>query len=55
MEEGVDYYHSNCKGWLCTQSQNKEIWRQFKEKVKNSIMKVKKKVNSVEAGKKRMA
>lgn len=21
-EEGMDYYHSNCKGWLCTQSQD---------------------------------
>lgn len=36
-EEGVNYYHSNCEEWLCTQSENEEIWRHLEEKVKNSM------------------
>lgn len=43
-EEGIEYYHENCKDWICTQEETENLWEEMKTKVKNSIMKIKKKV-----------
>lgn len=49
-EEGVEHYHKSCEGWLCTQTQNGEIWRHLEEKVRNSMMKIKRKIISWKLG-----
>lgn len=43
-EEGIAEYREKCEEWNCTETENEDIWRELKEKVKSSIPKVKKKI-----------
>lgn len=51
-EEGVEYYHGKCKGWGCKKTENGEIWKELEEKVRDSIMKVEKRIIPWKLGKK---
>lgn len=42
-EEGVKHYHEKCEGWFYTQTKTENIWKVMMEKVKESILKIKRK------------
>lgn len=52
-EEGVEHYHERCKGWVCTLKDNNQIWRDIKDKVKESLLKKEKKIIPWKIGRRR--
>lgn len=51
-EEGIERYHEECKDWKYTQTEIGKIWEELRNKVKSSIMKIKKKVVTWKLGRK---
>lgn len=43
-EEEIAEYREKCEEWNCAKTENEDIWKKLKEKVKCSIPKVKKKI-----------
>lgn len=34
--EGMEQYHKKCEGWTCTKIEKEEVWRELREKLKES-------------------
>lgn len=51
-QEEIENYRARCEGWACGQEENEEIWKEIKEKVKNSITKIKKEITPWKIGRK---
>lgn len=50
--EGVKQYHGKCKDWIGTQTETGKIWEKMRDKVRSSIIKIKKKIVTWRLGRK---
>lgn len=51
-EEGISRYQENCRGWICKQHNVEGAWTEMREKIKNSLVRYKKKIIPWSLGKK---
>ena len=44
IEEEVQQYHEKCEGWICTKTENGEVWKELEEKVKEARVREKRRI-----------
>lgn len=52
IKKGVEHYHKKCEGWTCKVKETGEIWKELENKVKESTIKIKKKIRPWKIGRK---